>query len=552
MRRPQTAGELMQFLQAVNWLRTSLPRLAEVVEPLRVLLKGHMVGNVRRVASNRTIKDAAWTFERAQAWRAAQDLVAHAVALSHPKKGYKVMMFPNASDLHWDTFVTQVPRAELDRNIAVEDMNHEPLRFLSGTFRGAQLRWATVYKEVYAIVSSFRRSEYLLWGGVTIYPDHRNFAYIFDPEACVTTRAKAAAQRLEQWKTVLGQYDYSIRHISGERNCWGDLLSRWVNVPAVSVRAIAIFASGEPDETLPSKAAVREAQEQAREGLGGMVDGAETFTAAVGYVFKDGEGLFRVYVAGRDVLWISPAARELQTRLMVCAHMKGAGLRGVVATTTVKHLLTWCKTLGSPEVWVSDTASHFKNRVMRALEKALKMDRRFAVANSPWSNGTCERMMREIVRTLKAILQEERRDVREWMSLVPAVAVCVKHCFPRAFSTLSSSTGGEWSVDVLDEDALRRQVTSIVEAQQELHKKVAQRVDKNRDLQRRVASKGKLTNFVVGDYVLAARVRCSGPTPKVVSTWTGPWRIVMAEQQHVYEAQNIVNGEVQDVHVARL
>ncbi|CAM9747557.1 unnamed protein product, partial [Sphacelaria rigidula] len=52
MRRPQTAGELifyfMQFLQAVNWLRTSVPRLAEVVEPLRLLLEEHMVGNVRR------------------------------------------------------------------------------------------------------------------------------------------------------------------------------------------------------------------------------------------------------------------------------------------------------------------------------------------------------------------------------------------------------------------------------------------------------------------------------------------------------------------------
>ncbi|CAM9167122.1 unnamed protein product, partial [Sphacelaria rigidula] len=86
----------------------------------------------------------------------------------------------------------------------------------------------------------------------------------------------------------------------------------------------------------------------------------------------------------------------------------------------------------------------------------------------------------------------------------------------------------------------------------ELHKKVAQPVDKNRDLQRRVASKVKIPNFVVGDNVLAARMRRSGTTPKLVSTWTEPWRIVTAEQQHVCEVQNIVNGEVQDVHVARL
>ena len=44
MRCPQAAGELMQLLQAVNWLQTSLTRLAEVIESLRVLLEEHMGG----------------------------------------------------------------------------------------------------------------------------------------------------------------------------------------------------------------------------------------------------------------------------------------------------------------------------------------------------------------------------------------------------------------------------------------------------------------------------------------------------------------------------
>ena len=189
------------------------------------------------MASNKTIEESAWTPRRAQAWLAAQDLVAHAVALSYPKQGYEVLMFPDSSDLHWGSFLTQVPEAELGGLLAVEDMSHEPMGILSGTFRGAQVRWATVDKEGYAIVSTFRRLEYLLWGGVHIFTDHRNLAYIFNPEACVSSVSKTAAQRLEQWKAVLGQYDYSIRHIAGERNCWGDLLSRWVNVPAVSVRA---------------------------------------------------------------------------------------------------------------------------------------------------------------------------------------------------------------------------------------------------------------------------------------------------------------------------
>ena len=36
------------------------------------------------------------------------------------------------------------------------------------------------------------------------------------------------------------------------------------------------------------------------------------------------------------------------------------------ARLTSQHLLTWCKIIGVPEVWVSDTASHFKNQMMAA------------------------------------------------------------------------------------------------------------------------------------------------------------------------------------------
>lgn len=112
------------------------------------------------------------------------------------------------------------------------------------------------------------------------------------------------------------------------------------------------------------------------------------------------------------------------------------------------------------------------------------------------------------------------------------------------------SAGGDWRADVFDEGTLKRQMTSIVEAHRELHKKVAQRVEKNRDLKRRMSRKGQLPDVVVGDYVLVARVSRSETTPKLVSMWTEPWRILTAEQSHVYGVRRIVTGQVQNVHVA--
>ena len=88
--------------------------------------------------------------------------MANAVALSHPKDGYEVQMFFDAPYNYWGSFLTQVPTAELEDVVEVEKVSHEPLGFLSGTFRGSQQRWMTVDKEGFAIVSAFRRLEYLL------------------------------------------------------------------------------------------------------------------------------------------------------------------------------------------------------------------------------------------------------------------------------------------------------------------------------------------------------------------------------------------------------
>ena len=67
------------------------------------------------------------------------------------------------------------------------------------------------------------------------------------------------------------------------------------------------------------------------------------------------------------------------------------------AEATAESLLTWCKTLGALRVWVSDTATHFKNAILTRLREALRVDHHFAVSYSPWSNGTCERMVKESV-----------------------------------------------------------------------------------------------------------------------------------------------------------
>ena len=101
---------------------------------------------------SRAIAEEVWKREQVASWSNAQDLVANAVASSHPMDGFEVLMFPNGSDNHWGSFLTQVPTAELKDGVEVEKMSHEPLGFLSGTFRGSQQQCVTVDEEGFVIV----------------------------------------------------------------------------------------------------------------------------------------------------------------------------------------------------------------------------------------------------------------------------------------------------------------------------------------------------------------------------------------------------------------
>lgn len=102
---------------------------------------------------------------------------------------------------------------------------------------------------------------------------------------------------------VPAQFEYSITDISGERNCWGDLLSRWVDVPAVKLRAMAVFAPSEPGDTMPSKELVRPVQQSAREKVKTRAHGAAVFMASHGQAEEDGgAGIFRIKVKGGDVM----------------------------------------------------------------------------------------------------------------------------------------------------------------------------------------------------------------------------------------------------------
>ena len=77
----------MQFLQAANWMRLSLPNMAEVVSPLRALSERKLKGTTRtkRVESSKVISEEDWSEEIQAGWQSSRELLEDAVRLNFRK-----------------------------------------------------------------------------------------------------------------------------------------------------------------------------------------------------------------------------------------------------------------------------------------------------------------------------------------------------------------------------------------------------------------------------------------------------------------------------------
>ena len=77
---------------------------------------------------------------------------------------------------------------------------------------------------------------------------------------------------------------------------------------------------------MPSKSEIKDRKDA-------LARGQVEVATPLGTVTRGEDRLYRVSYQGRMVLWVPEEERELQARLMVCAHMQDAGHRGVTATT---------------------------------------------------------------------------------------------------------------------------------------------------------------------------------------------------------------------------
>jgi RNase H-like domain found in reverse transcriptase len=104
-----------------------------------------------------------------------------------------------------------------------------PLAFLSGEFKGAQLRWTVPEKEGFAIVDTVTKLDYLSLrhDEFSILSGHLNLTYIYNSLSAGPTLARHVAHKLQRWELKMSVFSYRMEYVMGELNYWTDLMPRW-------------------------------------------------------------------------------------------------------------------------------------------------------------------------------------------------------------------------------------------------------------------------------------------------------------------------------------
>ena len=382
----QPTTELQQFVCAANWMRTAIPRFNELIEPLSVILEEvySMAGrrtrkSVQRISLNHT----SWNTEHLRSFTAVKEALHQAATLAHPDESKLLCLFTDASDKHWAAVLTQIP--EEHKDLPFVDQHHEPLSFLSGSFRKSAASWSTPEKEGFAIVESVTRLDYLLLrpSGFWLFTDHKNLTFIFNPFATHPTMAKHVANKIERWSMKLAAFRYQIVHITGEENVWADLLSRWGATGFVrhtpcklsALMRAPVAPHLEADLKWPT---LRELVKLQRKALADIADtDPPSGSTDMPPPHQNGHSL---HVTSSGAVWVPATATHMQLRLCVIGHCGRGGHRGVNTTfRNVSESFFWT-TMKSDISVFCNTCLHCIStlggtRIPRPLSHAMHADR---------------------------------------------------------------------------------------------------------------------------------------------------------------------------------
>lgn len=204
---PRTQKDLQAFLGLTNYFRDHVPDMTSYEKPLRELMD--------MTQKNKTLT---WHADAEKAFYTARDLVARCPALFFVNENAPIVVMTDASDYGVGAYIYQII-----------DGKEYPIVFFSRALHGAELNWATIEKEAFAIFLTLTKFSHLLRDNkFLLRTDHKNLTYI----------NAGSSQKVKRWGVALQEFDFNIEHVPGKDNFVADSFSRLV-VNNQPVKAVA-------------------------------------------------------------------------------------------------------------------------------------------------------------------------------------------------------------------------------------------------------------------------------------------------------------------------
>jgi RNase H-like domain found in reverse transcriptase/Integrase zinc binding domain len=284
------------------------------------------------------------------------------MTLEFPDPGKRIFVLTDASNRFCAGLVTQVHEEQLD--LPMEEQDHQPLAFLSGGFKGAQLRWTVPEKEGFAIVDTVTKVDYLFLSHdeFSILSYHLNLTHIYNPLSADPILARHVVHKLHRW-ALRKHFSYRMDHLMGELKYWKDLRTRWgvgwiagsenkAHRKMASLVAQPYINPPDYDTVVsPSKKEILLVQQSAVTEYESCQQSNATACQEVPPQQVDAGGMGMM----NNALWILECAVELQIRLCVETHCRSAGHRAYEATLgAINEYVAWTTMARDVKVFVQN------------------------------------------------------------------------------------------------------------------------------------------------------------------------------------------------------
>lgn len=190
---PKNAKEAKRFIAFANYYRKHVENFAKICIPLN------------RLTRNDT--KFIWNKECQQAFDTLKEKFINPPILEYPD-----FSKDNCFTLHTDASGYAI-------GAVLSNKNGKPVAYASKALNKAEINYATIEKELLAVVWAVKHFRPFLYGKkFTICTDHRPLVYLFS--------MREPSSRLTKFRLALEEYEFDITYIQGSRNVVADALSR--------------------------------------------------------------------------------------------------------------------------------------------------------------------------------------------------------------------------------------------------------------------------------------------------------------------------------------